>query len=348
MATKLILNGIDEVTKENLKYPELGKMHIPGYPEYMDGRRQNVSARGTADLSGFSGTPQQLIEKIGADFKAIKQPSYRLNAEGEYEEVPNCAFLVNSKNDKIIGKNITDRYEVFDFDNSILYYLSVLQEIKKKGFDVKPAYGKVYADGARMFLQYKISSGKMMGEDVDNYIALVTSHDKTAGFTVAYSMVRLFCQNQIHRMLRDSTQKTTLRHSKANQAKINQEADRIIRASEAQEIAMKNYTKYLASVKITDQDIFDAFGKIKDLENADTQRTVDNFKEQVGQLLSCYAMPDLENFKGTALGAYYAFSDFAQHVVPLRKTKDQTFVEQSLNGNETLGYFTDTLLEIAK
>lgn len=348
MATKLTLNQIDESTQKQIVYPVLEKMVVPNYPEYMNGHRENVSARGTSNLESFAGTPSELITKIGADFKAIKQPAFRVNSNGDYEEVKNCSFLVNSKNDKVIGRNITDRYEIFDFDNAILYYLSVLDEIKKKGYDVKPAYGKVYNDGARMFLQYKISSGQVMGEDVDNYIALVTSHDKSAGFTVAYSMVRLFCQNQIHRMLHDATQKTTLRHSKSNQNKINQEAERIIRASEAQEIAMKNYTKYLASIKITDQDIFDAYGKIKGLEDSDSQRFVDNFSEQVAQLLSCYDMPDLANFKGTALGAYYAFSDFAQHVVPLRKTKDESFVEQSLNGNEQLGYFTDTLLEIAK
>jgi len=343
--TSQVISAVkDEVTGKDIIWPSYEKLVIPKTPNYRNGVRSNVASFGTTNLEKFVGTPENLISDINADFKAIKVPSYRLTSAGEYEVVPNNSFLVNSKTDDIIGKNITDRYSIFDFDTAIYYFLAMLEMVKKMGLEVTPAYGKVWQNGAKMFLQYKVGGTTIMGEKVDSYMSLVTSHDKSSGFIIALSAVRLFCQNQIHRMLKEATNKLSLKHTAGNQRRIEVEANKLIESQKTQMKALEAYAQSLAKVKISEKDIFDNYAAMKKVGAMTTQRQVDTFTENAQQLIACYRQPDVANFTNTALGAYYAYSDFSQHCVPTRKTSDQSYIESALDGNLVLGDFTDMLV----
>lgn len=335
--------SVIDTTSETVILPSYSSLIIPRSPEYINGHRCNVNSYGTTDLSSFKGTTEQLIKEIGADFNAIKSPAYRKLSSGSVEEVPNDYYLINENTDEIIGRHMTDRYSILQFDESIYYMMSLLEEIKKHGFTVSPAYGKVWNGGSKMFLQYKIGADKIKGEPVDTFLSLVSSHDGSCSFTMSLSVVRLFCQNQIGRMLKNSSSRITLKHTTSASSRIAQVAEKMIAMEQKQISSLEAYADMLCKIKIDEKDIFDAYAKMMQLESADTQRKADNFASRCADLISCYRAPDLASFKGTAYGAYLAYSDFSQHCIPLRKTADQKFIEDGLSGNESLGEFADIL-----
>lgn len=333
---------------ETLIIPTLGSLNIPKNPCYINGTRANVNSYGTVDLSSFKGTTDELIKNIGADFTAERIPALRMTKEGKVVPVKNNSFLVNSKTDEIIGSGITDRYGILDFQDGIYTFMALLDEVKKHGYEVSPAYGKVWGGGARCFLQYHVGGNKIMGEPVDSYLSLISSHDKSAGFTIALSAVRCFCQNQISKLLKNATNKITLKHTTNSKNFIEARAQQLIQAEEAQRKALAEYCQSLSTVKVTNQNIFDALSIMYNLNDMDSQRALNGFQNRAEQLFACYNMPDVSPWVGTALGAYYAFSDCSQHCQPLRRTADETYITRGIEGNVDLGRFADILVEVAK
>lgn len=342
---------IDAKTDKPLVFPTANSIVIPNHPDYMVKNGETRIATnhyGTKEISAFCGTPEDLVKEIGADFKAVPTSHYYMGLDGKLIEAAD-RILVNSKTHEQIGKNtISNSYQVFDFDEGIYYFFALLEEIKGHGYQVEPAVAKIYSGSARMFLQYRVFGGEIMGEPVDTYLTLLTSHDKSSGFTICLSMVRLFCQNQINRMLKNATNQITLRHSRSNKERIEKEASRIISMTERKYEALNAYLSNLATIKVDNNMIFDAMAQSKGLMNLDTQTKINKFTHTMEQLMACYNMPDLNDWRGTALGAYYAFTDYSDHVEPNRSTRDETYLERSINGNSDAEAFIDTLVKIAE
>ena len=351
MNNALALNApVDVITEKPIVYPTWQSIIVPNQPDYIGGQRISTNHFGTKDLKDFVGGPDDLIKAIGADFKAVPSNHWYMNGvTGELTEAAD-RVLINSKTGEQIGKNlISDRYTVLDFDDGVYYFWALLEEIAKHGYEVEPAFAKIYGEGgAKMFLQYRIFGADIMGEPVDTYLTLLTSHDKSMGFTIALSMVRLFCQNQVHRLLKNAEQKRVIKHLKTGKEKIQLEANRIIQLCESKHQALDEYLSGLANIKVNDEMIFNAMAHTRGLYDMDTQKKVNRFTTAMEQLMACYNMPDLNDWRGTALGAYYAYSDFQDHVVPAHKTKSETYLERAADGNIGLGQFADVLVEIAK
>lgn len=346
----LSLNApVDIITEKPIVYPTWQSIIAPPTPDYIGGQRISTNNFGTKNLEGFTGGPDELIKAIGADFKAIPASHYYMNGiTGEMVEA-NDRILINSKTGEQIGKNlISDRYTVLDFDEGVYYFWALLEEIVRHGYQAEPAVAKIYGvGGAKMFLQYRIFGGEIMGEPVDTYLTLLTSHDKSMGFTIALSMVRLFCQNQVHRLLKNAEQKRVIRHTSSGRDRIQLEAKRIIQMCENKQKALDEYLTGLANIKINNEMIFDAMALTRGLYDMDTQTKVNKFTTAMEQLMACYNMPDVNDWRGTALGAYYAYSDFQDHV-SLRKLRDESYLERAIEGNVGLGQFADVLVEMAK
>lgn len=341
---------VDIITEKPIVYPTWQSIIAPNYPDYIGGQRISTNHFGTKDLKDFNGGPDDLIKAIGADFKAVPSSHYYMNGvTGELTEAAD-RVLINSKTGEQIGKNlISDRYTVLDFDDGVYYFWALLEEIAKHGYQVEPAVAKIYGyGGAKMFLQYRIFGADIMGEPVDTYLTLLTSHDKSLGFTIALSMVRLFCQNQVHRLLKNAEQKRVIKHLKTGKEKIQLEANRIIQLCESKHKALDEYLTGLANIKVNNEMIFNAMAETRGLYQLDSQTRVNKFTTAMEQLMACYNMPDLNDWRGTALGAYYAYSDFQDHVVPARKMKSESYLERAIDGNVGLGQFADVLVEMAK
>ena len=201
-----------------------------------------------------------------------------------------------------------------------------------------------------------------MGDDVDTYLTLLTSHDATASMTIALSMVRLFCQNQINRCLREASNKVKIRHSAIGQATVRgaiadqykvaidegkRNSKAVMDMVQYNLYAMNAYFKQLQEIKISDEDIFKTMMALRGhkLGEKIPQTGATRLINETGEIMACYGMPDVDVVRGTALGAYYAYSDFIDHVANAKQDATTKF-EDSLSEKGKLAKFADTLVNV--
>lgn len=330
-------------------YPSWRTISVPSAPDYMMGTQKNCNSYGSLPLSDPQYAPfvterSSLLKTIGADFTAKKIPCFYFDdADQTYKKVPNDNFIQNDKTGAIIGKHVSDVYGIIDYDTALGYFLTLVDTLKTKGYEGTPTYGAVFDEGARMFVQYKLSEYEMDGEMIESYLSLITSHDKSVGFCLAVSMVLARSQLQIHRCFNGCPNKIYLKHTNGNVNRVDAEAERIIEIEKQQHEKMENYFNVLKSIPANEADMFKVMAKIYDLPSMDTQMKVDNFSRKVGQLFACYRQPSIDSYKNTALGAYLAYADMEQHTRPIRQTKSTTFIDNGINGNQNLSEFVDML-----
>lgn len=341
-----IMNPVAPIAKtpKELVYPTMGALSVPIKPNYREGKRLSVNAYGTTELEAFAGDSKELAKLIGADFKASKANNYTKagdKIEGSY-------YVYREDNNKILNPFVTDVYSVFQYTDVINFYMSFLEELKKHGVESTPAYGKVYDEGRNLFLQHKLEGYDILGDKVDTYLSLITSHASQSSVTLALTSVRLICQNQINRALGCADAKIMLKHTNGNNAKLKAQADKLISLEEANKKALTDYCEKLATIKVTNEQIFKAMMIAENVAKMSTQAALDHVNYKCEQLFACYNMADVDPYRGTALGAYYAYSDYKQHVIPTKKTAEASFRMEGIEGNKKLANFIDILCDIAK
>lgn len=338
------------------------KPYIPDAPTYCDGKRiplTNYSTPvtknnfGVTDFKNFTGTNEEIIDALGARFTVNPHKLRYENPKTGVLEETNNLFLFNEQTGEMLNDTpVSDRYEVLNFEDCIRYFFALVEEIKSHGYDVRPDVGKVYKDGNRMFLQYIIEGKEILGENFSNRLTLMTSHDKKLAWCICLTSVRMFCQNCVTRALKGAEQMIKIRHTKASKEAIEAKAKAVIDANANNHKLLSNYLTSLSTIKVTDENIYDAW-----LLNAGINKseqipltTATRLTNRLGEYFACLNSPDLNDWRGTALGAYYAFSDFNDHVVAARQTlteRDNRIENALYNGNPDLGAFIDTLVKVA-
>ena len=335
---------------------------VPKEPTWREGGRKEITHYGTGivknnfgtlELANYKGTNEDLIRDIGADFTVKPyRPRYENPITGVLEDMGNL-YLFNEKTGQILNNvPVSERYEVLDFADCMRYFFALVEEIRSHGYEVKPDVAKCYDGGNKMFLQYTIENNEILGETFKTNLTLLTSHDKTFSFVICLSQIRCFCQNCVSRMLKSCDQQIKIRHTKIAHDAIVAKANVVLEAATTNQNALADYLTGLSTIKITDKNIYDAWlinNKINPNEEL-SLASATKLKNRMGEFFSCYNLPDVNDWRGTALGAYYAFSDFNDHVVAARQTATEgdSRIENALyNGNPDLGAFIDTLVKVA-
>ena len=335
---------------------------VPKEPTWREGGRKEITHYGTGivknnfgtlELANYKGTNEDLIRDIGADFTVKPyRPRYENPLSGVLEDMGNL-YLFNEKTGQILNNvPVSERYEVLNFEDCMRYFFALVEEIRSHGYEAVPDVARVYDGGNKMFLQYKIHGDSILGEPMDTNLTMMTSHDKVFSFVIALSQVRLFCKNQINRMLRGCDQQIKIRHTKIAHDAIAAKANNVIEATMNNKVALEEYLGTLRDIKVNDQQIYDAWlihnGINKNEEMALMAAT--KLTNRMQEYFACLNMPDVANWKNTALGAYYAYTDYNDHVVASRQTAtegDNRIKSALYEGNPDVGNFIDTLVKVA-
>lgn len=335
---------------------------VPKTPAYREGMREELThykgkitqnGFGTLELAEYKGDIEDLIKDIGADFTVKPyRPRYENPITGELEDMGNL-YLFNENTGRILNSTpVSERYEVLEFADCMRYFYALIQEIRSHGYDVVPDVARCYDGGNKMFLQYKIHGGTLLGDPVDTNLTMLTSHDKTFSFVIALSQVRLFCKNQLNRLLKGCEQQIKIRHTKTAHDAIAAKAQQVIEATATSKNALESYLSSIRDIKVTNQNIYDAW-LIHNGVNPNEQMPLiaaTKLVNRMSQYFACLNMPDVDNVRGTALGALYAYTDLSDHVVAARQTavdSDNRIKTALYDGNPDVSAFIDTLVEVA-
>ena len=347
---------------KDVPMPKMSDLIIPNKPNYIEGKRMPTNSFGTQEIKEFDGDVDELITTIGADFDVLPLSNQYPNPITGELVTRRSPILYNS----VTGEEVcdtTNSYKVIQFSDAVYCFWALLEEIKKHGYTAEPAVSKVYDHGSKLYLQYRVFGGELVGEPVDTYLTLLTSHDQSSSMVIALSMIRLFCQNQINRMLGRASNKFSLRHSAMGQEVVKTISGKVhdynkaiaagksnsagvIKLLENNQRDMNSYLTRLSNVAITNSDIFNTMAIINNMEPMNTNAKVQSFLRETSQLMACYNMPDVDKWRGTALGAYYAYSDFSDHIVTHGRTDTSNFYKRHVDDNNKLDTFIDTLIKV--
>ncbi len=261
-------------------------------------------------------------------FEVKKMPIYR--------DVTITDPSINDGTIRIIKEQITSHFETRRMDNNetlgivgsgykvvqnkdCFKFFDQIVGKKEAIFETAGALG----NGSQVFITAKLPR-EIVVADVDliqNYIALVTSHDMTLALTCFFTPIRIVCNNTLNVALRNNTNRVYLKHT-INISNQMFEAARLMGLHSKYLNALQESFDFLASKTINTQGVEQM---IKDVYLNEKQKKVivsdedveisTRKKNTIMAVLNYYhSDPTLEKIRGTRYGAYNAITGYYQNV----------------------------------
>lgn len=269
-----------------------------------------INAFGTVDISNCKAVGDALCT-AGLDWAVESKALYDENGQ----EYPKFRANVRTDNNNLLGIT-TDSYriiqnvEAFDFVNALA----------DEGFEFDRA-GQ-FRNGAAIWLMGKLPQTQILGDDIDNNLVFINSHDGSSGVKVMMTPVRVACYNMLNLALKKANRVWAAKHTRGIYNRI-EEAKYTLGLANNYMTELDIEADFLANKKITDaqlEAIFDAMFPID--KNKDSQRKINNISILKENFFACYNEADISKFKGTAWGAINAMADLVDHSDPVRNTAD--------------------------
>ncbi len=269
-----------------------------------------INAFGTVDISGCKDV-SSAIETAGFDWTVKSKPLYDENGK----EYPKFRANVRTDNNQLLGI-ITDSYHIiqniegFDFVN----------ELADDGFEFDRAGH--FKNGSAIWLMGKLPNTQILGDDIDNNLVFVNSHDGSCGVKVMMTPIRVACYNMLNLALKKATRVWSAKHTRGIYNRI-EEAKYTLGLATDYMKELDVEANILAEKKITEaqlEAIFDAMFPVD--KNKDSERKINNVSILKKNFFACYNEADIAQFKGTVWGAINAMADLVDHSAPVRNTTD--------------------------
>lgn len=269
-----------------------------------------INAYGTIDISSATNVDEAL-EMSGLNWFVESKPifdemgnpydKYKMNVR----DVDNFPLGITTNSYRIVQNQ-----EAFDFVN----------ELSTDGFEFDRAGS--FRDGRAIWLMGKLPQVQILGDDVDNNLVFVNSHDGSSGVKVMMTPVRVACYNMLNLALRRATRIWAAKHTRSIYNRIEEAKYTLGLANKyMQELDVE--ANILANKKVTEaqlEAIFDAMFPVD--KTKDSERKINNVAILKKNFFACYNEADIAQFKGTAWGAINAMADLVDHSAPNRNTEN--------------------------
>lgn len=223
-------------------------------------------------------TSEECMIKAGLDFEVDKTPLYaKIALDVNNPDDSLDKFNYHKKHDSeahIHGSNLfvgcPNAYCTYrkDSDYPLGYVKSKYTIVQNKEafafFDKAVGANKAkwetagfFGNGERVFVSAKLPEGiKVKGDDVDNYLLFVNSHDGSGGVKILFTPIRVVCQNTLAAALKCKTNYITFRHTSSVHKNIDI-ADEILGISKKFIEETNEAYNILANIQLTDDDVID-------------------------------------------------------------------------------------------
>ena len=278
-------------------------------------------------------TSAEAIKHAGLDYEVVKSPLFTKGSGfietaqgielGSTElEVPNYFANIRTDNNAVLGVvgkdyHIVQNREAFNFFDAIVGGGDGIL------YETAGALGK----GERIFITAKLPDYIRVGngDDVtEKYIFPTTSHDGSGSITVAFTPIRIVCQNTLNASLRNMTNVIRIKHTSGAKQRI-ENAHKIMGLANTLSNQLESIFNEWTKVKVTDREV----RKLIQLALCPNKETLDLLKKGAEDEVSTvfknvvddafgYAMMSdtqlMDTTKGTLFGAYNAVTGYYQNV----------------------------------
>lgn len=263
-------------------------------------------------------TAREAIVAAGLDWTVDKYPVYR-NLHGEFVAIHNKFENRRSSDDKVLGivsegfHNLQNA-EAFEFADNLV-----------DSGDAKYETAGSLRGGKVIFMTMKLPKQILIaGEDLHEfYLVLSMGHDGSKAITVEVTPIRVVCTNTLKMAARAAQQRWSIRHTSTMQGKLDNARTSLKLSFEyADEFAVMG--DQLVATTVTDDML------VKLLQDIMPNRPTTD--ERIAAVLDNFANSDnIGNYRGTAWGAFNAFTEFTDHG---RDTRSQEAVFTNVMNGE--------------
>lgn len=276
-------------------------------------------------------TSAEAIRFAGLDYTVEKRKLFTYDNENvaaneEVEikiaeiEVPHFYATLRTDNEQVLGVvgkdyEIVQNIEAFSFFDSIVGGDGIQ-------YETAGALGK----GERIFITAKLPGYIKVGKEdlIEQYLFLTTSHDGYGSITVAFTPIRIVCNNTLNAALRNHSNAIKIRHT-ANAKDRLEQAHRVMGISNQLSLQLETVFNQWAKVRITDPQVKkliqlalvpnkEVLQNIISGKDDETSTCFKNMCDSAYEYAMCSPSQQHETTKGTLFGAYNAVTGYFQNV----------------------------------
>ncbi|HWB27508.1 MAG TPA: DUF932 domain-containing protein [Chitinophagaceae bacterium] len=291
---------------------------------------QEKAWHGYGQISDTALTSREVLLQSQLAFPVGKAPHvYRLPSGREIVSETDF-FTYRADNEEILGKHVTDEYHIVQNVDAFSFFDSI---VNGEGivYETAGALGK----GERIFITAKLPKYIKVGNNdiIEQYLFLTTAHDGTESITIAFTPVRIVCNNTLNAALANCSNVLKIRHTANAQAQL-KEAHKIMGMVNTLTPLMEQAFNQWSKIPVTDNEV----QRLIQIALAPNKETLTNIKEgrheensamyknQVFTAFGYAMMADsqqLETTKGTLFGAYNAVTGYFQNVRSYRDNDEK-------------------------
>jgi phage/plasmid-like protein (TIGR03299 family) len=277
-------------------------------------------------------TSAEALQYAGLDFNVEKRPLFTYDSEnfnGDADkdiiipeiEVPDFFATVRTDTEQplgVVGKN----YEVVQNIEAFSFFDEIVGGNSNILYETAGALGK----GERIFITAKLPDHIKVGRKdcIEKYLFLTTSHDGTGSILIAFTPIRIVCQNTLNAALNNHVNCVKIRHTASAGDKLKQ-AHRMLGITNQLSVELEAVFNRWSRVRVSDPQL----KKLIQLAMAPKRETYelvkagkqDELSSQFNNVVSSvfdYAMTapsqQGDTTKGTLFGAYNAVTGYFQNV----------------------------------
>ncbi|MBS1532551.1 MAG: DUF945 domain-containing protein [Bacteroidetes bacterium] len=264
---------------------------------------------------------RQVLEQAQLAYNVIKAPHiYRLNSGTEIVS-GSSFFTYREDTEQILGDGLSDEYHVVQNVDAFSFFDGIVQ-----GEGIIYETAGALGNGERVFITAKLPNYIKVGSDdlIEQYLFLSTSHDGSESITLAFTPVRIVCNNTLNAAMRNCSNVLKIRHSAGAEQKL-KEAHKFMGMVNTLSPLMEQAFNQWAKIRITDKEVQQLIQialapNRETLDNLRNDRMDDNsavYKNQVYSAFGYAMMSDtqqLKTTKGTLFGAYNGITGYFQNV----------------------------------
>jgi phage/plasmid-like protein (TIGR03299 family) len=230
--------------------------------------------------------------------------------------------MIRSDSGDVIGRSVGDKYTALQFPTAFGF----LEQIVTRKEAVIHTAGLLH-NGSKVWILAKMPGEiKVHGEDViGKFLLISNSHDGTTPVQIAFTPIRVVCQNTLRAAIRGAENVHAIRHTKGiNQAVQDAAAAMGIANSYYEELG--EAYRALQRKEMTFTESVEYINTVFESEAANAEKgssRAKNILDGVYSLLETGMGMDIPGVRGTAWAAYNAVTEYTDHHKNYRTTDSQ-------------------------
>ncbi|MGE7775181.1 DUF932 domain-containing protein [Chitinophaga sp. NPDC101104] len=290
---------------------------------------------------GEAKNSREVIVQSHLDFTVGKYPNYHFIAGRKFEKSTESFFTMREDTNEVLGSRVGAIYQPLQNEDAFTFMDQLAGE-ENITYETAGALGK----GEKIFISAKLPKHIRIGanDDLEEYIFIYNSHDGSGSIVIAYTPVRIVCNNTLNAALKDCTNRITIRHTASAEQKLVQ-ARHFLGICETYGQQLGDTLRRWTTVNITDKQVrrliemamAPSDTMLKHVIKGEAKEFSTQFVNKVDDAMQYRFKNDsqqLATAQGTLFGAYNTVTGYFQNVKKFKSAEQQFTSIMEGKGNE--------------